>query len=191
MSNFLDKKNAEGYSDPTPYQAARNMIHPGEIWTMTNRNDKECEVLVVAYNDNIASVLYLMDECKDGCIPVRIGDFDYVNPRMLNWTWGGYLGKCVRKLDLQEFAEISVAIEKVLSVKIQREAVVTVNPNEVDKMKAELDSVRCRWKEADSVAMDYAERLQKAAEEATKYKIQCETMKEMYADLMEKYLQRA
>lgn len=187
--NILDKKNAEGYSDPTPYQAARNMIKPGEVWTMQKKDNAESEVLVVAYNDNIATILYLMDECKDGCVPV--GDFDYVNPRMLNWTWGGYLGKCVRKLDLQEFAEISVAIEKVLSVKIQREAVVTVNPNEVASMKHELDALRCRLKESEGRVVALSDQLSMTQIENTKQKAQNATLKEMYSDLMEKFLQRA
>lgn len=186
--NILDKKNAEGYSDPTPYQAARNMIKPGEVWTMQKKDNAEAEVLVVAYNDNIATILYLMDECKDGCVPV--GDFDYVNPRMLNWTWGGYLGRCITKLNLQVFAEIIVEIEKVLAVKIQREAVVTVNPNEVDHLKADKEALLCRCRELDDCAAKHFEMYKQANEEAKKYKIQLDTIKEMYSDIMEKYLQK-
>lgn len=169
------------------------MIHPGEIWTLNGKNDKESEVLIVAYNDNIATILYLMDECKDGCVPCGFDEFTlckYVNPRMLNWTWGGYLGKRVQKLNLQAIAEISVAIEKVLSVKIEREAVVTVNPNEVDHLKADKKALLCRCRELDDKAAKSIEMYKQANEEALKYKIQLDTIKEMYSDLMEKYLQK-
>ena len=196
--NILDKKNAEGYSDPTPYQAARNMIHPGEVWTFNKKDDTEAEVLIVAYNNEVATILYLMDECKDGCVDVFGSKPRFVNPRMLNWAWGSYLGKCVRKLDFQEFAEITVEIEMVLSVKIQREAVVTVNPNEVDKLKNELLALESKLADMDAdkafvdVCCDQLQaELNKAKSEAQKYKIQFEMLNTMYSDLTEKLLKRA
>lgn len=195
MGDFGDKRNAEGYHDPTPYQAIKNMIKPGEIWTFQKKDNTEVDVLVVAFSDNVATILFLMDEYKDGCIEIVNSndwhDVMWVNPRMLNWSWGGYLCKCVRKLDIQEFATVSMEIEKVLSVKIQREAVVTVNHNEVDKLKAELDSLVCRYKEATDIALKYEVRLKEAESDADKYRIQLDMMKTMYSDLMEKFLQRA
>ena len=191
MSNdMFDKKNSEGYSDPTPYQAIKNMIKPGEVWTSQRKDGVDAEVLVVAFNDNVATILHMMDEYKDGCIEVVGSDVKWVNPRMLNWSWGGYLGKRVRKLDLQEFAQVSMEIEKILAVKIQREAVVTVNPNEVDKLKAELNHLTSRLKEANDIAVKYETRLKEAESDSEKYKIQLDLMKTMYADLMEKFLQR-
>lgn len=192
MDNFAEKKNAEGYSDPTPYQAIKNMVKPGEIWTFQKKRDNtEAEVLVVAFGDNIATILYLVDECKDGCVECVSKSLKWVNPRMLNWTWGGFLGKCVRKLDIKEFAAISVEIEKVLAVKISREAFVTVNPNEVDNLKAELNAMHHRCVELDSKAAKYFESYKLEKNEAEKMKVQLDTIKEMYSDLMEKFLQRA
>ena len=194
MGNYGDRKNAEGYADPTPYEAIKNMIKPGEVWTVQRKDNTESKVLVVAFSDNVATILYLMDEHKDGCIEIVNSndwhDVMWVNPRMLNWIWGGYLCKCVRKLNINEFALISTEIEKVLSVKINREAVITVNPNEVDALKHELDAVRCMAKESEKKLCAVSDELTTAQAEATKYKIQLAMMKSMYDDLMEKFLQR-
>lgn len=191
MGDFGDKRNAEGYHDPTPYQAIKNMIKPGEIWTFQKKDNTEAEVLIVAFGDNIATILYLMDEYKDGCVECVSKSLKWVNPRMLNWTWGGFLMKCVKKLDIQEFAAISMEVEKVLAVKISREAVITVNPDELKAMKCRNDELH----KALICAEDRANHNMKIAEdaeaEATKLRIQLDTIKGMYSDLMEKFLQRA
>ena len=163
MDNF-DKKNAEGYSDPTPYQAVKNMIKPGEIWTFQKKDNTEVEVLVVAFNDNVATILFLMDDYKDGCVECVSKSLKYVNPRMLNWTWGGYLNRCIRKMSVQEFNQIGLELEKVLSVKV--------------------------GKEAESMASKSFTSLLQAEKEVEKMKIQVELLKSMYNDLMEKFLQR-
>lgn len=198
MSNFLDKKNSEGYSDPTPYQAVRNMIKPGEVWTFQKKDNTEAEVLVVAFNDNIATILYLMDEYRDGCVECVGSDLQYVNPRMLNWSWGGYLSRCVRKLSDREFNQVIAEIEKVLTVKVAKEADSMANPapdpaasREMKEMKHELDAMRVRIKEADSMANEYADRYKEEKAKADTYRIQLDLMKSMYSDLMEKFLQRA
>ena len=198
MGNIYDKKNAEGYSDPTPYQAIRNMIKPGEVWTFRKKDDAEAEVLVVAFNDNVATILFLMDEYKEGCIEVVSTDVKWVNPRMLNWSWGGYLCKCVRKLSVQEFDQVLAEIEKILSVQVVKEADAMANPvpdpvrsAEIVAMKQELDAMCIRVKEADAVAHKYEASFAEAKAEAEKNKIQLDLMKSMYAELMEKFLQRA
>ena len=165
MGDFGDKRNAEGYHDPTPYQAIKNMIKPGEIWTFQRKDNTEAEVLVVAFSDNVATILYLMDDYKDGCIEVVSKGVKYVNPRMLNWSWGGFLGKCVRKLSVQEFNQVGVEIEKILAIRIV--------------------------KEADSMANEYADRYKEAKADAERYRIQLDLIKGMYSELMEKFLQRA
>ena len=165
MDNFAEKKNAEGYSDPTPYQAIKNMVKPGEIWTFKKKDNTEVEVLVIAFGDSIATILYLMDEYKDGCVECVSKSLKWLNPRMSNWTWSGYLNRCVRKLSDQEFDQIMTELEKVLAVKI--------------------------GKEADSVAAKHAEAHRQADKEAEKLRIQLALMKEMYADLMNKFLQGA
>ena len=197
MGNIYDKKNAEGYSDPTPYQAIRNMVKPGEVWTFRKKDDTESEVLVVAFNDNVATILFLMDECKDGCVECVGSDLQYVNPRMLNWSWGGYLSRCVRKLSEQEFDQVIAEIEMVLAVKVTKEADSMANPvpdpavfREIEEMKHELDAVRCHWKEADSMAGKYSEAYKQANNEVEKLKIQLDMLKGMYADLMDKFLQK-
>ena len=197
MDNF-EKKNAEGYSDPTPYQAVKNMVKPGEIWTFTKKDNTEVEALVVAFSDSIATILFLMDEYKDGCVECVSKSLKWTNPRMLNWAWAGFLSKRVRKLTDKEFDQILAQLEKVLTVKIGKEAesmaIPAVDPaffREVESMKAELDSLRCRYKEADCMANKYAEAYKQASNEAEKLKVQLEMMKSMYSDLMDKFLQRA
>ena len=165
MDNFAEKKNSEGYSDPTPYQAINNMVKPGEIWTFKKKDNTEAEVLVVAFSEKIATILFLMDEYKDGCVECVSDSLMWVNPRMLNWTWNGYLNKRIRKLSVQEFNQIGLELEKVLAVKI--------------------------GKEADHMAAKHAEAHEQAEKEAEKLRIQLALMKEMYADLMNKFLQGA
>lgn len=195
MDNFAEKKNGEGYSDPTPYQAIQNMIKPGEIWTYMKKDNTETEVLVIAFSDNIATILFLMDEYKDGCIECVSKTVKWTNPRMMNWAWGGYLHKCVRKLSIQEFNQIGLELEKVLAVKIGKEADCMANPDpaasrELMDMKAELDAVRCYAQEADCMAEKYAKACDLAKNKANKMEIQLALMKEMYADLMNKFLQK-
>lgn len=190
-NSMFDKKNAEGYSDPTAYQAVKNMIKSGEVWTVQRKDDAQCEVLVVAYNDNVATILYLLDEYKAGCIEVVGSDVKWVNPRMLNWTWGGYFGKCVRKLSVQEFNQVGVEMEKILAIRIVNETVHDpMDSPEIESMKAELAALHCRCNETDAVALKYEIRLKKAESDADKYRIQLDLMKDMYADLMEKFLQK-
>lgn len=199
MDNFAEKKNGEGYSDPTPYQAIQNMIKPGEIWTYMKKDSTETEVLVIAFSDNIATILFLMDEYKDGCIECVSKTVKWTNPRMMNWAWGGYLHKCVRKLSVQEFNQIGLELEKVLAVKICKEAdSMALKPcldpalvHDIEVMKKELDAMRCRAKEADCMANEYRAEFKHAHDEAEKLKIQLEMMKSMYSDLMDKFLQRA
>lgn len=186
MGDFGDKRNAEGYYDPTPYQAIKNMIKPGEIWTLQKKDNTETEVLIVAFGDNIATILYLMDEHKDGCVECAL---KFVNPRMLNWCWGGYLGKRVKKLGDQEFDLILDGVEDVLDVVIEKKEVTPLVP-ELEAKDEELKALHCLCKELDSKAAKYIESYKLANNENEKLKIQLEMLKGMYSDLMEKFLQR-
>lgn len=198
MENF-DKKNCEGYYDPTPYKAVKNMIKPGEIWLFKKKDNTEAEVLVVAFSDDIATILFMMDECKDGCVEVVGTDVKWVNPRMFNWSWGCYLSRCVRKLSEREFDQVILGIENVLSVKVGKKldsteespAVERAASREVESMKAELDSLRCHLKESELKTVALSDQLSMTQIENTKQKAQNATLKEMYSDLMEKFLQRA
>ena len=198
MDNFAEKKNSEGYSDPTPYQAINNMVKPGEIWTFKKKDNTEAEVLVVAFSEKIATILFLMDEYKDGCVECVSDSLMWVNPRMLNWTWNGYLNKRIRKLSVQEFNQIGLELEKVLAVKIGKEADHMANPvpdpaasAELEAVKRECDVLRLRAREADRMAAKHAEGHAQAEKKAEKLEIQLALMKEMYADLMNKFLQGA
>lgn len=197
MGNIYDKKNAEGYSDPTPYQAIKNIIKPGEVWTFRKKDDAEAEVLVVAFNDNVATILFLMDEYKEGCIEVVSTDVKWVNPRMLNWSWGGYLCKCARKLSVSEFDQVLAEIEKILSVQVVKEADAVANPvpdpvrsAEIVSLKHELDAMHSRVKEAEKRVVALSDQLSMTQIENTKQKAQNATLKEMYSDLMEKFLSK-
>lgn len=202
MQSMYDKKNAEGYSDPTAYQAIKNMVKPGEVWTFQKKDNTEAEVLIIAFNDNIATILYLMDEFKEGCIeivnPNDLHDVRYVNPRMLNWTWGGFLGKRVTTLTDPEFNQVLTEIEDVLSVRIVKETDSVENHGidqavfrETVEMKDELDALRRDYKELYSKLEKYQVLYERASGEAERLKVQLDTIKEMYSDLMEKFLQRA
>ena len=197
MGDFGDKRNAEGYHDPTPYKAIKNMIKPGEIWIFHKKDNTEVEVLVVAFSDDVATILFLMDEYKDGCVEVVSNGVKYVNPRMLNWSWGSYLNKCVRKLNDQEFNTILDAIENVLVVMIGKKEVKPLHP-ELEAKNAELRELEQRLADMETnkafvescCDMIQAE-LNKTKAEADKYKVQFEMIKGMYDALTEKILQRA
>lgn len=186
MAEYGLNKNAEGYHDPTPYQAIKNMVKPGEIWTFQKKDNTEAEVLVVAFGDNIATILYLIDEYKDGCVECAL---KWVNPRMLNWSWGGFLSKRVKKLSDHEFDQILDAVEDALEIQIPTKEVA---PIPVDLAKEdELKALHYLLEEAEKRAVALSDELSMARIEASKGKIQLATMKEMYSDLMEKFLQRA
>lgn len=118
MGDFGERKNSEGYADPTAYQAIKNMVKPGEIWRMKTDSGKENEVLAVACTDNVVTILYLVDTDKGGCVPVGS---KWVNPAMLNWTWRQFLPHFVRKLSESEFAEVLGNIQEVLRLKVAAE----------------------------------------------------------------------
>lgn len=188
MSDFGERRNSEGYWDPTPYQAIKNMVKAGEVWSYLKKDGSDCEVVVIASNGAIANILYLVDEHKEGCVECLD---KWVNPRMINWAWTSTLGKCVCKMPESEFKQVLELIEDGLSVKVGKEIEEDIDYGE------EPSNLRKSLEEAQFKLLTFAQEITKKGElilasdnEIKTLRIQLDMMKSMYSDLMEKFLQR-
>lgn len=109
MGDFGPYKNAEGYADPTAYEAIRGMAKPGEIWLY-----KEREVLIVKNQGNYSNILQL-GKYKKGCTDVA---GRYAQPGMLSYAFNDLLTDCVDKLTDEEFAAIFEEVAGALQMRL-------------------------------------------------------------------------
>jgi hypothetical protein len=158
---------------------------------LQKKDNTETEVLVLAFGDDVATILFLVDEEKDGCVECVSKSLKWVNPRMLNWTWGGYLMKCVKKLDAVEFKQIQAEVERVLSVKVGKELDSKANHVPDLENSPMLEVLGAKLDELQKLADARSDELSMERINHGKCRKQLQIMKEMYSELMEKYLKRA
>lgn len=183
MADYGLKKNGEGYADPTAYAAITGIQKPGEIWAY-----KGGDALIIKNHGTFSSILRLVDDKSAGAVDVG-GRF--TDPRLLSYAYNDKFSIYQGKITPAEFGWVLAEIENALGIEIEpHTATITVDTQESRKLKDELDALRCRLKEADSIANEYADRFKAAEAESVKSKIQLEMMQQMYSDLMEKFLQR-
>ena len=106
-NNFL--KNAEGYSDPTPY-GAFNEIHEGEIYEYNGK-----EILILRAHENFCNILTLTP--KDSgfdTIKVTSRSVMYTDPAMLSYVFKGNIGGFIKKLADDEFEMVLRNVEAAL-----------------------------------------------------------------------------
>ena len=107
------RKNAEGYSDLTPWKAF-NKIHEGEIYT---HNEKE--VLIVRVQDGFCNILILTDEARnENCIEVNSRSIKYTDPAMLSYAFTTSLGGFVKRLPDNAFETVLRNVEAALMLEI-------------------------------------------------------------------------
>lgn len=189
MAEYGLRKNAEGYSDPTAYEAIKGAAKPGEIWIYKGR-----ECLIIKNHGSYCNILQLGTYKKNS---IEVAG-QYAQPGMISYAFNDLLSEYVNRITTDEFADVLDEMEYTLGLTFIKEADSMANPipdpaasREVEKMKHELDEMRVRIKEADSMAHEYADRYKEARAASEQYRIQLEMLKDMYSDLMEKFLQRA
>lgn len=187
MADYGLKKNAEGYADPTAYKAITGIQKPGEILAY-----KGGDALIIKNHGTFCSILRLKDkECGDNC--TEIGG-RYTDPRMLSYAVNDNFSTYQGKITPGEFGWVLAEIENALGIEIEphtASAVSAVSASENVRLKEELDVMQARLKESELRAVDHVERCAVAEDEAMRCKIQLDLLKQMYSDLMEKFLQRA
>lgn len=184
MADYGLKRNSEGYADPTAYKAITGIQKPGEIWSY-----KGGDALIVNNHGTFSSILRLTED--DGAVFVAVGG-RFTDPRMLSYAFNDKFGLYQGKITPGEWESVLDGIENALGVDLApRTAINAVNPQEIRNLQAELDALKARLKDAESLASAHLEMCATAENQATKYRSQLEMIKQMYSDLMEKFLQRA
>lgn len=95
-------RNGSGYIDPTPAQAMKNMVYPGEIWTTATGK----EVLILKAHGTVCTVLTLLDEEKAGCIEVVSRAKRWCNPLFVTFVTRQNIGGFVKRLRAEDFVDI-------------------------------------------------------------------------------------
>jgi hypothetical protein len=91
-----------------------------------------------------------------------------------------------------EFGWVMAEIENALGVELKASsAVIATDAAEIRKMEESVAVLKERLSDAESMASAHMDMCAAAENAATKYRIQLEMIKQMYSDLMEKFLQRA
>lgn len=174
MADYGLRKNAEGYPDPTAYEALMGMAKPGEIWAY-----KDKKVLIVKNHGKYCSTL-MVGEYKHGSIEVTGG---FVQPSMISYAFNDLLTFCDGKVTEDEFEEVMEEIGAALGIAICREVDGNQNADELNRM-------RKREKESADLLRIYEEQSKASLEEAVKCRNQLELLKGMYSELLEKFMQR-
>lgn len=107
MADFGLNGNGSGYYDETAYKAFMGMAKAGDIWTTYDGRE---EVLILRNQGTFCNCLTLTDESRDKqCI--EISGAGYTNPGMIKYLFNQRLGRFVRKIPEDEFAQIRDAVE--------------------------------------------------------------------------------
>lgn len=111
MMNDL-RKNAEGYNDPTPYNAIKNVetenkVNAGEIWECTAGYNELKMFLVLKVFKRVALVLALNDEmkCEDD-IEVICKGIRFTTPYMISYKFEKGFVSYVKSMKEDEFATL-------------------------------------------------------------------------------------
>lgn len=124
MAEFGLNRNGSGYYDETAYKAFMGMAKEGDIWTTFDGREK---VLILRNQGTLSNCLSLTDKASDArCI--EIDGAGYTNPGMVKYLFHQRLGKFVRKIPDEEFAQVREAVEDALGfrkpeVKIDKRAI--------------------------------------------------------------------
>lgn len=122
-------RNAEGYNDPTPYNAIKNMenggatmeFRKGEIFEMESKNGEVRYALVVSSDeraeDKLLNVIVMNDRPVGRInVPVVCHGIHYADCGYVSFTSNERLGNFVRKATDKEIAEVDAGIMKSLGI---------------------------------------------------------------------------
>ena len=207
MGYFGDNRNSSGYLDQTAYLGLSGQnARPGEIWA-SRRNEDE-EFLIIKNHGDFCTTLKLNDESKFNCMKINSRAAKYTNPAMLGYAFNNSLGEYIKKLPDIEFAAVLKAIEKALSLTVVEvfadQDTAAKNDEEVEKFASECVALRMELEDITKAYHASVEKLnnctntvlalenQLSAEQkdAEKFKFNFEMLREMYSELLEKFLAR-
>lgn len=171
MTNLCTKMNAQ----------------PGDIWGTSNGK----EYLIIAkHDDQLYTVLGLLDAHKTGMVEVKSRQVMYTNPAMVQYLFGNVMSQYIKTLPQAEFETVVEAVQDALCLTMIKESPVEATDEshnaEVRELKARIDdqgkTIEFLHKSNDA-AMEKCEDLARRLEEMTHYK-------EVYQELYLKTLDR-
>lgn len=143
MTNLCSKMNAQ----------------PGDIWGTSNGK----EYLIIAkHDDQLYTVLGLLDAYKTGTVEVKSRQIMYTNPAMVQYLFGNVMSQYIKTLPQAEFEKVVEAVQDALCLTLIKETPV----EDIADLKTR---VHFAEKRADSI-MEERDLLRKQLEEATYYK---------------------
>lgn len=103
------KLNASGYKDEPCYQTIKavDVPKPGEIYI---HGEMGRYVLVLNHVNGVCAILTLVDQEREGRIPVMARVQMYTNPIMTNYTFASSLIQYVKTITDEEFQQVKKAV---------------------------------------------------------------------------------
>ena len=180
MGDYGINKNGEGYSDPTAFKAITNMAKPGEIWTSKRKDGVDGEVLVIKNLERFSVVLDLQDFPTKDRIEVISRSVKYTDPAMVRWMYNTALSGFVKKLPEKDFYEVVSEINTALNLEL-----LSVEGTGTGAEEEALKKENVKLKQA----LDrYIAKERDSSEGTDIMKIQLQTYKTMYDELIQKIL---
>ena len=142
-SRYGDKKNEEGYQDPTVFKALGNQgkALAGEIWDYELNSGEMCKVLVINGNRAMAQILFLSDESKSLETPrmVMVGAKAYFyDPVLLQARRQRFLQRKVCQVNIVEFNKVRRDIAKALGLPRPKQTSVEVPVEKIVEKRVEV-----------------------------------------------------
>lgn len=140
------KKNNEGYTDMTAYNAIKDIITEGEIYAY---HDKQ--VLVVKNQGDYCNILTLCDTKNDySCIEIKTSDgqVKYTAPAMLAYAFNNYLWDCKGKIADDEYDKVLEAVGEAMSVtlkKVEKVERPVAKPDRTAELQAKIELLQTMY----------------------------------------------
>ena len=183
MADYM--KNRSVYCDQTASMGLSGYgAKPGEIWESKRREDEA--YLVIKNHGTYSSVLLLRGLEQCGPVEVIARQKMYTNPQLISYSHNGNFGDYVKKLPIEQFAEIVRLIEDALDMSLLPEAQPdnSIELAKIEELKAERRELKAKIKELEEREVK-PDSLTKAAEIELLW-AQAQIARNMYDDLIEK-----
>lgn len=117
-------RNAEGYYDPTAYEAIKNYrkdaekMKAKEIWEIKMNNGKFQDFLVLAVNGTVATGLNILELYGSNLIEITCGGIKYVDARKLQYAYDDMASQFIRVLKDEEFDAVMADVTMKLGIDV-------------------------------------------------------------------------
>lgn len=120
----VSKRNAEGYHDPTAYEALKSCekkkesqkMKKGEIWEIQQNNGTYKDVIVLSTGGDVAQVIQLSERGNDFSLTVNCQGIKYTDPRKIQYAFSDVFTTFIRALRDDEYKNIMGAVAEVLGL---------------------------------------------------------------------------